>query len=161
VFIDEIDALASKRMEIGTSGEREVERTFMQFLAEIDGFEPLENVKVIGCTNRKDILDPAIVRPGRLDRLIHVPLPTKEGIREVLKIHTRKMNLHRDVSLDELAAQTDGASGADIRAICTEAGMYTIREKRVKVKMVDFRRAVDKVVGNMDYTEKEAGLMFG
>ncbi|HLC32378.1 MAG TPA: AAA family ATPase, partial [Candidatus Nanoarchaeia archaeon] len=93
IFIDELDAIASVRVDIGTSGEREVQRTFMQLLAEIDGFDPLDNVKIIGCTNRKDILDPAIIRPGRLDRLIHVPLPSEEGRREIFKIHTRNMTL--------------------------------------------------------------------
>ncbi len=83
IFIDEVDALASKRMDVGTSGEREVQRTFMQLLAEIDGFKPLGNIKIIGCTNRKDILDPAVVRPGRLDRLIEIPVPNKEGILEI------------------------------------------------------------------------------
>src|SRR3989338_10888199 len=89
IFIDELDALAAKRIEIGTSGEREVNRTFMQILAEIDGFHPLDNVKIAGATNRKDILDPAITRPGRLDRLIYVQLPKKEGRLEILKIHSK------------------------------------------------------------------------
>src|SRR3989338_437115 len=87
IFIDELDALAAKRIEVGTSGEREVSRTFMQLLAEIDGFKPLDNVKVIGETNRKDILDPAVRRPGRLDRLIHIPIPKSEARLEILKIH--------------------------------------------------------------------------
>jgi proteasome regulatory subunit len=95
IFIDEIDAIAAKRIEIGTSGEREVQRTFMQFLAEIDGFKALDNVKVIGCTNRKDILDPAILRPGRLDRLVEVPIPGIEGQREIFKIHTKSMSLEK------------------------------------------------------------------
>ncbi|MCX6708591.1 MAG: AAA family ATPase, partial [Candidatus Woesearchaeota archaeon] len=93
IFIDELDAIAAVRMDIGTSGEREVQRTFMQLLSEIDGFEPLANVKIIGCTNRKDILDPAIIRPGRLDRLIHVPLPNVEARQEIFKIHTKNMSL--------------------------------------------------------------------
>src|SRR3989338_9162935 len=87
IFIDELDALAAKRIDMGTSGEREVSRTFMQLLAEIDGFKPLDNVKVIGATNRKDILDPAVIRPGRLDRLIHIPIPKSEARLEILKIH--------------------------------------------------------------------------
>ena len=92
VFIDELDALAAKRIEIGTSGEREVQRTFMQLLAELDGFENLGDVKVIGCTNRKDILDSAIIRPGRLERHIHIPAPNAEGRKEIMNIHTRRMN---------------------------------------------------------------------
>ncbi len=161
VFIDELDSVGAKRIDMATSGDREVQRTLMQLLAEMDGFNPLGEVKIIGATNRPDILDEALLRPGRFDRIITIPPPDFTARVEIFGIHTRKMNLHRDVSIEELASITDGASGADIRAICTEAGMYTIREKRVRVKMVDFRRAVDKVIGNMDYMEKEAGLMFG
>ncbi len=161
VFIDELDSVGAKRIDMATSGDREVQRTLMQLLAEMDGFNPLGDVKIIGATNRPDILDEALLRPGRFDRIISIPPPDFTARFEIFGIHSKKMNLNRDVSLEELAAVTDGASGADIKAICTEAGMYTIREKRVRVKMVDFRRAVDKVIGNMDYTEKEAGLMFG
>jgi len=161
VFIDELDSVGAKRIDMATSGDREVQRTLMQLLAEMDGFNPLGDVKIIGATNRPDILDEALLRPGRFDRIITIPPPDFTARVEIFGIHSKKMNLNRDVSQEELAAVTDGASGADIKAICTEAGMYTIREKRVRVKMVDFRRAVDKVIGNMDYTEKEAGLMFG
>lgn len=161
VFIDEIDAIAATRVDVGTSGEREVQRTFMQLLAEIDGFEPLGNVKIIGCTNRKDILDPAIVRPGRLDRLIFVPLPDKEGRREILKIHTKDMKLERKIDIESLTEQTEGFSGAELKAICTEAGYCAIRSDRTKVTMDDFIDAVEKVgnevaLGNKDYLQ-----MFG
>jgi proteasome regulatory subunit len=145
VFIDELDALAAKRIEIGTSGEREVNRTFMQLLAEIDGFKPLDNVKIIGATNRKDILDPAVIRPGRLDRLIHLPMPKGEARLEILKIHSRDMSLSRDVDLNSLSAQMENLSGAEIRAVCTEAGYFAIREKRTSVTRKDFLKAIDKV----------------
>ncbi|MFT4297717.1 MAG: AAA family ATPase, partial [Candidatus Woesearchaeota archaeon] len=102
IFIDEIDAIAATRVEIGTSGEREVQRTFMQLLAEIDGFDNLENVKIIGCTNRKDILDPAVVRPGRLDRLIKVGLPDIKGRKEIFKIHTKNMKLQKNIDIDKI-----------------------------------------------------------
>jgi len=144
IFIDEIDALAATRMETGTSGEREVSRTFMQLLAELDGFEPLGNIKVIAATNRKDILDNAIIRPGRLDRLIEVGLPDEKGRVEVLKVHTSRMNL-QNVKLKEIAEATDGFTGAEIRAICTEAGYFAIREKRDHITMKDFFYAIDKV----------------
>ncbi|MCX6711330.1 MAG: AAA family ATPase, partial [Candidatus Woesearchaeota archaeon] len=111
IFIDELDALASVRIDIGTSGEREVQRTFMQLLAEIDGFKPLGNVKIIGCTNRADLLDPAILRPGRLDRKIEIPNPNAKGRREILAIHTRNMN-SRALNIDELVRITLGFSGA-------------------------------------------------
>ncbi len=144
VFIDEIDALAAKRMETGTSGEREVSRTFMQLLAELDGFKHLGNVKIIGATNRIDMLDDAIIRPGRLDRLIEVGLPDEEGRLEILKVHTIKMNLQK-VKLKELAKSMENFSGADIRAVCTEAGYFAIREDREHVTRSDFLLAIDKI----------------
>ncbi|HEC96423.1 MAG TPA: AAA family ATPase [Euryarchaeota archaeon] len=159
VFIDEIDALAAKRIEIGTSGEREVQRTFMQLLAEIDGFKSLGNVKVIAATNRPDILDPAITRPGRLDRLIEVPLPDRDARLEILKIHTRKMNLAKNIKLEKLADLTKGMSGADLKAVCTEAGYYAIRANRYSVKLEDFLKAIRKVKKEEEDTSYKS--MFG
>lgn len=144
VFIDEIDALAATRMDTGTSGEREVNRTFMQLLAEVDGFKPLDNVKIIGATNRLDILDPAIVRPGRLDRLIEVGLPGEEERLEIFKVHTRKMNLEK-VNLGEIALGMNNFSGAEIRAVCMEAGFFAIRQNREHVTQKDFLEAIVKV----------------
>jgi len=144
IFIDEIDALAASRMDTGTSGEREVNRTFMQLLAELDGFKPLDNVKIIGATNRLDILDNAIIRPGRLDRLIEVGLPNMEGRLEIIKVHTRKMNLKK-VDLEKVAEETEEFSGAEIRAICTEAGFYAIRNDRDHTIQEDFNLAIDKI----------------
>lgn len=144
VFIDEIDAIAARRIETGTSGEREVQRTFMQLLAEIDGFKPLDKVKVIGATNRLDILDPAILRPGRFDRIIHIPLPDKQGRIEIFKIHTRKMRT-KDIDYSLLAELTEGFSGAEIKQVCIEAGYLAIRNKRDYVILEDFIKAIDKV----------------
>ncbi len=160
IFIDEIDALAAKRIEMGTSGEREVQRTFMQFLAELDGFKHLDNVKVIGCTNRKDILDPAIIRPGRLDRLIHVPIPTIEGIKQIFKIHSSKMKLI-NVDTDVISKKMEGMSGAEIRAVCTEAGYFAIRDNRTSVKKSDFNSAVEKVLSSEESEGKDFMGMFG
>ncbi|MBS3122749.1 proteasome-activating nucleotidase [Candidatus Woesearchaeota archaeon] len=145
VFIDEIDALAAKRIEIGTSGEREVQRTFMQFLAEMDGFKSLDNVKIIGCTNRKDILDPAILRPGRFDRLIEVPLPTKAGVEQIFKIHTKNMTIDKTVKLNILIKKMDSFSGAEIKAVCTEAGYFAIRNDRTTICQTDILSAIEKV----------------
>jgi proteasome regulatory subunit len=145
VFIDEIDALAAKRIEVGTSGEREVQRTFMQFLAELDGFKNLGHVKIIGCTNRKDILDSAILRPGRLDRLIEVPLPGKEGVKQIFKIHTKKMTLNKKINLDKVLKKMEQFSGAEIKAVCTEAGYFAIRNKRTEIKEADLFSAIEKV----------------
>ncbi|CAD5245002.1 proteasome-activating nucleotidase [Thermococcus camini] len=146
IFIDEIDAIGAKRMDETTGGEREVNRTLMQLLAEMDGFDPRGNVKVIAATNRPDILDPALLRPGRFDRLIEVPLPDFKGRLEILKVHTRKMNL-KDVDLRVIAEMTDGASGADLKAIATEAGMFAIRARREYVTQEDFMKAIEKVFG--------------
>ncbi|MFH1173897.1 MAG: AAA family ATPase [archaeon] len=160
IFIDELDALAAKRIDLGTSGEREVQRTFMQLLAEIDGFKPLSNVKVIGCTNRKDILDPAILRPGRLDRLIEVPTPDAAGMREIFKIHTRRMHLEK-VNIDKLVGKMKDFSGAEIKAVCTEAGYFAIRNKRRIVTQKDLLDAIIKVK-NMEELEGDEYLgMFG
>ncbi len=161
IFIDELDALAAKRIEMGTSGEREVNRTFMQLLAEIDGFKPLGNVKVIGATNRKDILDPAVIRPGRLDRLIHIPLPQKDARLEILKIHTGHMNLGSDIDLSSLSSMMEDLSGAEIKAVCTEAGYFAIRENRTKVTNNDFLKAIDKVMKEEEAEGRDYMNMFG
>lgn len=161
VFIDELDALASKRIEIGTSGEREVNRTFMQLLAEIDGFNPLDNVKIIGATNRKDILDLAVVRPGRLDRLIHIPLPKNKGRLEILKIHSKDMSLGSDVNLDNISSLMEDLSGAEIKAVCTEAGYFAIREDRCKITRKDFLKGIDKVRQEELSEGKDFMNMFG
>lgn len=145
VFIDELDAIAAKRIDIGTSGEREVQRTLMQLLAEIDGFRPLDRVKIIAATNRIDILDPAILRPGRLDRIIEVPLPDFNGRIEIFRIHTRRMKLAENIDFQELARMTNGFTGAEIKAVVTEAGYNAIRDNRRQVTMNDFLKAIEKV----------------
>ncbi len=160
VFIDEIDALAARRIELGTSGEREVQRTFMQLLAELDGFKPLGNVKIIGCTNRKDILDPAIIRPGRLDRLIEVNLPSKEGVVQIFKIHTRKMALDKGLNMENIYKKLHGFSGAEIHYVCTEAGYFAIRDNRFTVTEKDFHDAITKIL-KKEEAEKEVSMMFG
>ncbi len=157
VFIDEIDSLAAKRIEMGTSGEREVQRTFMQLLAEIDGFNNLGNVKIIAATNRKDILDPAILRPGRLERQIEIKNPDIEGIKEILKIHTKKMSIDKKIKIEELAKKMKGFSGAEIKATVTEAGYNAIRNKRNKVTKEDFEKAIQKIKKE----EEEKITMFG
>jgi len=145
VFIDEIDSLAAKRIEVGTSGEREVQRTFMQLLAELDGFKPLDNVKVIGCTNRKDILDPAVVRPGRLDRLIHVDNPTDEGLEKIFKIHTKNIKINKKTNISKIIKAMKDFSGAEVKATATEAGYFAIRKNKTTITEKDFLEAVEKV----------------
>ncbi|MCS7144725.1 MAG: proteasome-activating nucleotidase [Archaeoglobaceae archaeon] len=160
IFIDELDAIAAKRTSSDTSGDREVQRTMMQLLAELDGFDSRGDVKVIGATNRIDILDPAILRPGRFDRIIEVPMPSYEGRIQIFKIHSKKMKLAEDVDFNELSRITEGASGADIKAICTEAGMFAIREERLKVTMSDFTRAIEKVLRKASPIPDLKGVMF-
>jgi len=160
IFIDEIDAIAAKRTNSDTSGDREVQRTLMQLLAEMDGFDPRGDIKIIGATNRIDILDPAILRPGRFDRIIETPLPNHEGRLAIFKIHTRNMKVDKDVNLNELASITEGASGADIKAIVTEAGMLAIRNGRTVVKMDDFIKAVEKVMKKQNKPFELKGVMF-
>ena len=161
IFIDELDALAATRMEMGTSGEREVNRTFMQLLAELDGFEPLGEVKVIGATNRKDILDHAIIRPGRLDRMIHIPVPDAVGREQIFKIHSKNMKIDKKVDVAELAKKMEGFSGAEIKAVCTEAGYFAIREDRVKITKKDLVDAVKKVKKEEKKDGKDYMNMFG
>lgn len=160
VFIDEIDAIGAKRVDMGTSGEREIQRTLMQLLAEIDGFKPLDNVKIIAATNRLDILDPALLRPGRFDRLIEVPLPNFEGRKEIFRIYLQKMKTDGDIRYDILASMTEGFTGAEIKNVCTEAGYIAIRNGRKYVNMTDLITAIEKTKAknnkakNSDRTEK-------
>ena len=145
VFIDEIDAIASRRLDVGTSGEREIQRTLMQLLAELDGFKPLDRVKVIAATNRIDILDPALLRPGRFDRIIEVPLPDATGRAEIFRIHTRRLKLVGDIDYDLLAKLSEGFTGADIKLAVTEAGYIALREGRRYVTLNDLIKAIEKV----------------
>jgi proteasome regulatory subunit len=160
VFIDELDSVGAKRLELATSGDREVQRTLMQILAELDGFNPLGDVKIIGATNRPDILDEALLRPGRFDRIIEIPIPCYDARLEIFKIHSKRMNLDETVAIDDLAGKADGATGADIKAICTEAGMFAIRENRDIVTMSDLERAISKVLDDGDQKVLESGPMF-
>jgi proteasome regulatory subunit len=144
IFIDEIDAVGAKRTDDGTSSNREVERTLMQLLAELDGFEPRGDVRIIAATNRSDILDPALLRPGRFDRIIDVPLPTPEAVQQIFKIHTKGMALAKDVSFKPLVDRTGPISGADVQAICSEAGMRAIRANQETIEQADFLGALKK-----------------
>mgnify|MGYP003858130263 CR=1 FL=1 len=159
IFIDEIDAIASKRTDSKTSGDAEVQRTMMQLLAEMDGFDERGEIRIIAATNRFDMLDPAILRPGRFDRLIEVPKPKVEGRELIFKIHTRDMNVADDVDFLELAELTEGASGADVKAVCTEAGMFAIREDRTEITMTDFRSAWEKT-SQAEGTDADDSLAF-
>lgn len=157
VFIDEIDAVGSRRTYDGTSGSSEVNRTMVQLLAELDGFDKRGDVKIVAATNRIDLLDPALLRPGRFDRIIEIPLPDAEGRREILRIHTRNMKLD-NVEFEELLKRTDGLSGADLKAIVTEAGMFVIRRRGKAVTLQDFNDAYNKMI--IKETKEEVAGMF-
>ena len=144
VFIDEIDAIGTMRMHDGTSGSAEVQRTLMQLLAEMDGFDNRGDVRIMAATNRVDMLDPALLRPGRFDRVLLIPLPDTEARLEILKIHSAKMQL-RGVPLDKLAAETENATGAELEAICHEAGMMAVRRDADAITWTDFETAMRKV----------------
>ncbi|OPY20059.1 MAG: Proteasome-activating nucleotidase 1 [Methanomethylovorans sp. PtaU1.Bin093] len=146
LFIDEIDAVGGMRTHDGTTGSAEVNRTMLQLLAEMDGFDATKNVKVIAATNRIDLLDPALLRPGRFDRVIEIPLPDMEARVEILNIHTRKMKLANDIDFDKLAKITAGLSGADLQVITKEAGMFVLRRRGEQVTMKDMMDAYEKVV---------------
>ena len=145
IFIDEIDAIAAKRTDSKTSGDAEVQRTMMQLLSEMDGFEDRGEIRIVAATNRFDMLDRAILRPGRFDRLIEVPKPDHEGRVRILEIHTRDMNVAETVDYDSLAAETDDFSGAELASLATEAGMFAIRDDRTEVTEADFADALEKV----------------
>jgi len=159
IFIDELDAIGSRRLQIATSGDREVQRTLMQLLSEMDGFDQRGDVKIIGATNRPDILDPALLRPGRFDRLIDFPIPGWQERESIFKIHMRGMNIDKsNFNLNRLVDMTKGATGADIKAICTEAGMFAIRREAENISFKDFLEAASKVLGKMKEKSIESKL---
>jgi proteasome regulatory subunit len=145
IFIDEIDAVAAKRTDSKTSGDAEVQRTMMQLLSEMDGFDDRGEVRIIAATNRFDMLDEAILRPGRFDRLIEVPEPGPEGRERILEIHTQDMNVAEGTDVGAVARELEGYSGADIASLATEAGMFAIRDGRTEVTQEDFEAAREKL----------------
>ena len=146
IFMDEVDSIGSSRMEGSEGGDSEVQRTMLELLKQLDGFESASNIKVLMATNRLDILDDALIRPGRIDRKIEFPNPNEAARADILKIHSRKMNLMRGIDLTKIAEKLPGASGAEIKAVCTESGMYALRERRVHVTQEDFEMSVAKVM---------------
>ena len=159
IFIDEIDAIGGKRSNDGSPTDREVYRTLMEMLNQIDGFDDLGRVKVIMATNRPDVLDPALLRPGRLDRKIEIPLPNESGRADILKIHSKPMTKKGEIEFESLGKISDGFNGADLRNICTEAGMFAIRAQREYVIQEDFMKAARKIKeskaleSKLDYTK--------
>lgn len=148
VFIDEIDAIGTKRYDSNSGGEREIQRTMLELLNQLDGFDDRGDVKVIMATNKIETLDPALIRPGRIDRKILFENPDLSTKKKILGIHTSKMNLGEDVDLEKLVTSKDDLSGADIQAMCTEAGLLALRERRMQVTAEDFKQAKERVLKN-------------
>jgi len=146
IFIDELDAIGTKRFDSEVSGDREVQRTMLELLNQLDGFSPNDAVKVIAATNRIDILDPALLRSGRLDRKIEFPLPTEEARARILQIHSRKMNVSPEVNFEELALITNDFNGAQLKAVCIEAGMIALRREGTIINHEDFTEGVSEVL---------------
>eukprot|EP00605_Chrysophyceae_sp_TOSAG23-4_P002175 GSChrysophyteH1.ASY1.ANO1.2405.1 assembled CDS len=145
IFMDEIDSIGTARTE-GGGGDSEVQRTMLELLAQLDGFEATQNIKMIMATNRIDILDPGLLRPGRIDRKIEFPNPTVKSRADIIGIHSRRMNLLRGIDLMKVSEKMNNASGAECKAVCTEAGMFALRERRIHVTQEDFEMAVVKVM---------------
>jgi proteasome regulatory subunit len=162
IFIDELDAIASRRLNDTNGADREVQRTLMQLLAEMDGFDNRGEVRIIAATNRLDVLDPAILRPGRFDRIVHVPMPDEEARMNILKIHSRFMNLADGIDFRKLSRLTEGMSGADLNAITMEAGMLAVRFDKSSVGMDEFLESVKKVLSKIEIKPEESPIgMFG
>lgn len=146
VFFDEVDAIGGARFDDGAGGDNEVQRTMLEIVNQLDGFDARGNVKVLMATNRPDTLDPALLRPGRLDRKVEFGLPDLESRTQIFQIHARSMACERDIRFELLARLCPNSTGAEIRSVCTEAGMYAIRQRRKTVNEKDFLDAVQKVI---------------
>ena len=160
VFIDELDAIGSKRLDSATSGDREVQRTLMQLLSELDGFTPLEDVKIIASTNRPELLDNALLRPGRFDKIVEIPLPDEDGRLSILKVHTKNTPISKRIKLEEIASKTDGFSGAEINSLVVEAGVSAISKGNKMITKTDFLDSLDKLKLNSEKgrTDNSSGL---
>jgi len=155
IFIDELDAIGTKRFDSEKAGDREVQRTMLELLNQLDGFEPTNDIKVIAATNRVDILDPALLRSGRLDRKIEFPVPNEEARARILQIHSRNMNVSPDVNYEELSRCTDDFNGAQLKAVCVEAGMIALRREAVELSHEDYMEGILEV-----QAKKKANLQY-
>jgi proteasome regulatory subunit len=160
IFIDEIDAIGSKRLDSTTSGDREVHRTLMQLLAEMDGFSESEGVMVIAATNRMELLDKALLRPGRFDRIIGIDVPDFEGRISILEIHTRNTPVDDSVDMRKLAKKCEGMSGAELKAVVTEAGMHAISERKNSMSKEDLEEGVNRVLSERSRSSEGAEELY-
>lgn len=155
IFIDELDSIGTFRTDDTSGGDREVQRTLIQLLAEIDGFKDRKNIKIIAATNRIDVIDPALLRPGRFDRIVEVPLPDEKSRKMILGIHSKKMHLNKDVDFTLIAKRTEGFSGADLKSLCTEAGMHALRSEVDKIGHAHFETALQKALVKREQMAQE------
>ncbi|TGZ85439.1 26S proteasome subunit P45, partial [Ascodesmis nigricans] len=153
IFFDEVDAIGGARFDDGAGGDNEVQRTMLELITQLDGFDPRGNIKVMFATNRPSTLDPALLRPGRIDRKVEFSLPDLEGRANVLRIHAKSMSVERDIRWELISRLCPNSTGAELRSVCTEAGMFAIRARRKVANEKDFLAAVEKVIkGNLKFS---------
>lgn len=155
IFIDEIDAIGTMRNDSEHSGDREIQRTMLELLNQLDGFSKTDNVRVIGATNRIDVLDPALLRSGRFDRKIEFPTPNEEARVHILQIHSKKLKCADDINFEELARSTQDFNGAQLKAVCVEAGMFALRREALEIRHEDFQQGIIEV-----QNKKKKGLSY-
>ena len=162
IFFDEVDSIGGTRFDgDGDSGDTDVQNTMLELVNQLDGFDARGNIKVLMATNRPDTLDPALKRPGRLDRKVEFGLPDLEGRTEIFKIHSRPMTCERGIRFELLARLCPNTTGAEIRSVCTEAGMFAIRARRKAVTEDDFLKAIDKVIKGVSTLDDNVGFLSG
>ena len=155
IFMDEIDAIGTARFDSTSGGEKEIQRTMLELLNQLDGFDHRENLKIIMATNRIDTLDPALIRPGRIDRKIEFPLPDEKTLKKIFFVHIKKMKLKEDIKISEFLNSKDNLTGADIRGICTEAALLALKNHRLLVEQRDFKKAHDLIINRKKKTNME------
>ncbi|CAM9020479.1 unnamed protein product [Wickerhamomyces anomalus] len=161
IFFDEVDAIGGARVDDGAGGDNEVQRTMLELITQLDGFDPRGNIKVMFATNRPNTLDPALLRPGRIDRKVEFSLPDLEGRANIFRIHSKAMSVERDIRWELISRLCPNSTGAELRSVCTEAGMFAIRERRKVATEKDFLKAVDKVIkGNLKFSSTSRYMQY-
>lgn len=161
IFFDEIDAIGGARFDDGAGGDNEVQRTMLELITQLDGFDPRGNIKVMFATNRPNTLDPALLRPGRIDRKVEFGLPDLEGRANIFRIHSKSMSCERDIRWELIARMCPNATGAELRSVCTEAGMFAIRARRKVATEKDFLNSVEKVIkGNLKFSSTSRYMQY-
>lgn len=161
IFFDEVDAIGGARFDDGAGGDNEVQRTMLELITQLDGFDPRGNIKVMFATNRPNVLDPALLRPGRIDRKVEFSLPDLDGRANIFRIHSKAMSCERNIRWELISRMCPNATGAELRSVCTEAGMFAIRARRKVATEKDFLKAVEKVIkGNMKFSSTSQYMQY-